>query len=86
MISVYVVYDCKFKKFGSVMLYPNDDMAIREMIYRTELPGSFMKMFPSDYELWKVGEFEEETGTLISADDFEGKHMIGRVIDFIGGE
>lgn len=80
--SAYSIYDVKDQSFAMPMFVKNDDIAIRNIVAAAG-QGSLLSMFPQDFELYQIGEFDAETGHL---EPLEEPRYIGRVLDFKGGE
>lgn len=67
MINVYSVKDCKSQSFQGLYPVPNDALAIRSFSsqsVRSQFPT--IAEFPGDFQLFKVGEFDEVTGVFKS--------------------
>lgn len=67
MINVYSVKDCKSQSFQGLYPVPNDALAIRSFSsqsVRNQFPT--IAEFPGDFQLFKVGEFDEVTGVFKS--------------------
>lgn len=64
MRNVYCVKDTK-GGFVSPICYPNDEIARRAFttVFFNK-SDEMMINFPADYELWKVGEFNDRTGEI----------------------
>lgn len=62
-MKFYSIYDKKAKQFSDPVLCVNDDVAKRMM--QQTLSKS---MFPEDYDLYQIGEFDIDSG-FITGDD-----------------
>ena len=79
--SAYSIYDVKEKKYNFPMFVSNELVAIRN-IQAAMQPGSMLMMFPNDYELYYIGEYDDETGLIAPC---EPKY-VGRCLDFKAGD
>lgn len=60
----YSLKDIKLGKFGIPFVAPNDDIAKR-MLAETMLAGdTTISKYPEDFQLFKLGEYDEITGEL----------------------
>jgi hypothetical protein len=63
IINLYAVFDLKARAYMQAFQSQNDHMAIRgfsEACFNPEVPFS---KYPKDYSLYKVGEYDDQTGT-----------------------
>lgn len=79
--SVYSIYDVKSKIYATPMFVANHDIAIRNCV-AAMVPGSLLTLFPMDFHLYKIGEYDDETGMLFQ----EQPEYIGCMADFKVGE
>lgn len=81
--SVYTIYDRKTRKFrsDSVMFCFNEDEAKRYVIAAAKAPGSLLSLFPDDYELVYLCDFDDEAGFALSQPE-----KLCTLRDLIGGE
>lgn len=61
--SIYAIHDA-LNGFGSPFVDTNDATAKRNFSFAVN-NNNDMSFSPSDYDLYKVGEFDHETGVLI---------------------
>lgn len=61
--SMYSVRDLK-TTFGNPFLEKNDAAAIRGFTYAINSGNELMHFRPGDYDLYKIGEFDPETGII----------------------
>ena len=54
--------------FGQPVLDTNDNAAIRGFAYAVSAKDGIMNFSPMDYELYKIGEFDTDKGTIKSFD------------------
>lgn len=80
--SAYSIYDVKDQSFAMPMFVKNDEIAIRN-VQAAAGQGSLLLMFPQDFELYCIGEYESDTGMMIP---LEAPRYIGRVLDFKGSD
>lgn len=64
--GLYSIYDYQRRGFLSIIEKQNDTMAERDFKIMCNSENSLMKMCPDDFSLWKLGEYDEENGTLIA--------------------
>lgn len=62
--SLYSVYDKKAEAFGRLFQLHNDSMAIRSFTSSIVSADGHMAEYPEDYSLYRVGVFNDETGTV----------------------
>ena len=63
MSNIFSVYDDKAKFFSPIFLVPNDATAIR-IFYDTMQPATHR----ADYNLYRVGQWDDETGIITPQD------------------
>lgn len=71
-INLYSIKDTKLGKYCQPFTAPNDDIAKR-MLASTMLdnnPNNGIRNFPEDYQLYKLGKYDEDTGELITETKF----------------
>ena len=67
--SVYSIRDCKMESFGIPVLIENDSVAIRQFgDIITKGNDNLMSIHPSDFALYKLGDFDPVTGKFINLD------------------
>lgn len=59
---VYTIRDVKVGFDTQFMVQINDDAAIRAFNMAINNPGTMLAFVPSDFELYKIGEFETDNG------------------------
>ncbi len=70
-LNVYAVKDTVTGEFGSPYLGKNDNEAIRGFKYGVETPSqSLIYTHSQDMQLFKMGEFDINTGEIISKVEF----------------
>lgn len=77
-IPVYSLKDCKVG-FGSLFPMANDEIAKNSIVNSfLSSQSNPIQQTPQDFELYKVGEYDDSTG------DFEAqKYLIGTALDII---
>lgn len=70
MTSAYSVYDNKAKTYSAPQFHMNDDVAKRIFMAACN-EGTLLDMFPEDFSLVYIGEFDEKTGTFSNANEFD---------------
>lgn len=62
--TAYSVFDSKALIFGNPFYAVNDQVALRDFATASGDPGSAISKNPSDYTLFRVGTYEDDTGKL----------------------
>lgn len=63
-LNVYSVYDLKAKAFLTPFFLPQDAMAVRALIDAVGDPGHQFAKHPEDYQLFRLGSFDDGLGVL----------------------
>lgn len=64
-INLYRIFDRKAEAYdGPMMMEYKDGPAIRNILPAFEDSKTKLGSYPSDYELWCIGEHDEETGAI----------------------
>lgn len=64
---VYSLYDVKAKKFGPLQMFDSDESAIRSFVILLKSGrDSIICEFPDDFVLYRVGNFDDSTGSIQS--------------------
>lgn len=64
VLNVYSVYDLKAKAFLSPFFLPQDAMAVRALIDAVSDSTHQFAKHPEDYQLFKLGSFDDALGVL----------------------
>lgn len=64
----YAIYDKCKKAYLGLMEKPGVKCAIRDFEIITKDKGSLLNKSPEDFALYKIGDFDEETGEFINND------------------
>lgn len=64
--GVYSLFDKKAKIYMNVFTDINDGTAIRQMQQAAAQEGSIISTYPSDYALYRITQWDDETGQLLS--------------------
>jgi hypothetical protein len=64
--GVYSLFDKKAKIYMNVFTDINDGTAIRQMQQACEQEGSVISKYPSDYALYRITQWDDETGQLLA--------------------
>lgn len=72
--NVYSVYDSVSEEFGLPVLFKNDVQAYRS--FKKEVLENDKVAFPSDYKLFRIGEFDDETGEIDGYFHVEVSHSL----------
>lgn len=63
-MNVYAIRDSKMECFNRPFVMPADGAAVRAFQDEINNPQGEMSKHPSDYTLYTVGKFDEDTGEL----------------------
>lgn len=66
--SVYSIRDNKMNSFGTPVLLENDSVAVRQFGDIITEGNTVMSKHPSDFTLYKIGEFDMESGKFTNLD------------------
>lgn len=64
MKKVFSVYDSKSMVYDQPWLAPNKGAALRAVLDVLKDPNHHFSKWPSDFTLFEIGEWDEQTGTL----------------------
>ena len=62
---LYCIRDIKVGFQPQILVEQNDATAVRGFSFAVNNPEGLMNYSPADFELFKIGEFEVETGKII---------------------
>lgn len=66
--KVYAIVDKKVNAFNSPIVTANDDV-MKRMVHDTIMQGdSLLAKYPSDFDLYDLGEFDNESGKFTNND------------------
>jgi len=65
-LKLFSVYDRKAGTYGQVFSLQTRGVAMRTFQTWVQDPNSFFAKFPDDFELYEIGEFDVQTGDMIS--------------------
>lgn len=68
IVNMYSVYDEKAETFASPFCMLNDGQATRAFGDACQDKSSQMYKHPSDYKLYKLGEFDDNSGHIVTLD------------------
>jgi len=68
--TIYSVFDKKTAVFCSPFVSHNDLTAIRDFTSACRDPASVISKFPEDYELYHVGDWDDDTGDIVAGRRF----------------
>lgn len=69
-IELYCVKDIKLGKFAQPFSAPNKEIAKRMLMSTVNAKGNQINEFPEDFQMFKLGEYDEDTGELTSGVEF----------------
>lgn len=78
-MKVFAIRDSKAGAYLQPFYAPNVAVAIRLVALSGENNNSLLYKYPSDFELFQIGSFDELTGIL----EGEPHVAIGKVVDFV---
>lgn len=64
MIRIFAIYDQKLEAYNRPFFLISDGVAIRAFQDEINNKESELSKHPDDYELYKIGEYNEETGEI----------------------
>lgn len=68
--NLYAVKDIKAGTFGLPVKSQNAVTSMREVITAAKTEGSALNQFPQDFQLFRVSEYDDETGTFNGEPEF----------------
>ena len=71
-LKMYAIKDIKAGKFASPFYAPNDELAKRMLhnTVNTEEDNNFLNKYAEDYQMFRLGTYSEEDGTIESEVEF----------------
>lgn len=67
-MNVFSVFDVKTRLFSNPFYARTIDAAARDFTQAVNDPAAMADKFPRDYELFHLGEFDQDTGRLFGSD------------------
>lgn len=69
-VKIYTVYDMKTESYHRPQVFRNDADAIRTMslIVNDSNNESLLALSPTDFVLYRIGSFDDETGFIVSGE------------------
>ena len=83
MSKIYAIKDQAIEAFSQPFFVQAQGQAVRMFMDESKNEQSQINRHPADFELWYMGEFDEQTGTITGATNIE---RVARAIDFINKE
>lgn len=65
-MNVYSVYDEKALVYGFPTCFSTDGLALRSFSDLVSNPNSNVNKYPSDFKLYRIGEFNDASGEMTS--------------------
>lgn len=81
ILRVYAVRDLKAQAFMSPFFVPTIGVALRSFAEVANDPKSMIGKYPSDYELFEIGLYDDQLGRLSSYDSPEPKGLADQFIE-----
>ena len=78
-MKIYAIKDNAIEAFGQPFFVKAQGQAVRMFKDEANNPESQIHKHAEDFELWHIGEFDEQTGTLSTTTNTE---RVARAIDF----
>lgn len=70
-VLLYALKDVTSDSFGTIFEARSDDAAKRSISQHCSLePTTMFAMYPQDYQLWRLGNFDRNTGVLLSGPEY----------------
>jgi len=63
-MQIFTVYDKKMETYKNLMEFKNQAVMARDLAEIANNPESTLFKHPTDYEVYKVGEFNQQNGIL----------------------
>lgn len=82
-VNVYAIHDVKAGAFLQPWFAPTHAMAFRNIEKSMRTPNSPFSDFPADFTLFKVGEFEDDTGEISPVVPIES---LGNFLQFVSSQ
>lgn len=67
-VSIYSIRDAVVREYNTPFTAANDPTALRMFVNAGRKPDSGFAMNPGDYELYRIGEFDTESGEVFHTD------------------
>ena len=83
MSKIYAIKDQAIEAFSQPFFVQAQGQAVRMFMDESKNEQSQINRHPADFELWYLGEFDEQTGTITGAENIE---RVARANDFINKE
>jgi len=77
--NLFSVYDSAAARFTEPWPAATVELALRRFRHTVNAEGNDIAMFPEDYTLFHVGEFDQETGLVTR---FSSPHSLGVAVTF----
>lgn len=68
--NLYSMKDTKMGKFSMPFVAPNDEIAKRTLASTIKQGGTTISEFPEDFQLFRLGNYDEDTGDLTTDNEF----------------
>lgn len=81
MKIICALYDRAIDAYGPALTYHTRNEAIRQFKDAANEKGGNINKSPTDYELWQIGTYDDNTGELTPND----RERVARAEDLIGG-
>lgn len=66
--KLYSLRDSKAEVYNPPQIYKTDGEATRSLHKAVNDPATFVNRYPEDYDLYQIGEFDEDKGRYINLD------------------
>ena len=80
IFKCFSVFDSKIGSYSKPVFLRSKGEAIRSVITESQNPDSQFSKFPADFVLFEVGEYDDDTGTMIPHD---ANLSVGCIVEFM---
>lgn len=84
-VNIYSIKDTKLGKFAQPFNAPNDAIAKRMLNSTIKAGGNNIADYPEDFQLFKLGQYDEETGELTTENKFIANATEFKIREIING-
>lgn len=67
-LSIYALHDSKAEAYTQPFYAINDSVAMRNVSSSINQPGNDVHLYPSDFTLYRIGEFDDTNAHIIPSD------------------
>lgn len=78
--KMFTIYDSKAETYSSIMLQNTTASFMRGFANEVQKPESTYHMYPADFTLFEIGEYDDQTGQVQA---YQAKKSLGLALDFL---